>query len=334
MAIHPGVRTDPRPSSPIERLVRERGLRRFGLFFVTGEGNELPNGDEEQSGYVIDDRGQIYSFWTGWDSTRHEVVFTEWERVDEEPEWRGVREYDRARMLAGAPPTFEELLDDAGWLAIPEMVVRLEAADYWLRHPTVLSRRAKERHVKTLLGSIRGPQGIPVFIRAKRQGSDELEYIHPLSAKPDDIRREGRYLLAESMKNRPSEQRLASKDCPTMTMDSEGRLVIRPASEASPEDVARIQALLDHLQDPDAEAQEEYSTQGVLSERLRSRIERGELSFRAGVAQQEQLSTRVHLRTSEGLRLLAQLMAASEFLSVGKNEGVLSEAYEAGLFSS
>jgi len=91
--------------SPIERLVRERGLHHFGLFFVTGEGSDLPNGDEEKSGYVIDNHGQIYSFWTGWDATRNEVVFTEWERVDEEPEWRGIGEYDRARARAGLAPS-------------------------------------------------------------------------------------------------------------------------------------------------------------------------------------------------------------------------------------
>ena len=110
MAIHSAVQTDSRPVSPIERLVRERGLRRFGLFFVTGEGENLPNGDEEQSGYVVDDRGQIYSFWTGWDASRQDVVFTEWERVAEEPEWRGVGEYERARKRAGASPTVEETL--------------------------------------------------------------------------------------------------------------------------------------------------------------------------------------------------------------------------------
>jgi hypothetical protein len=80
-------------------------LRRFGLFFVTGEGDELPNGDEEHSGFVIDDRGQIHSFWTGWDESRHEVTFTEWELVDEEKEWRGVGEYERARAKAGLAPS-------------------------------------------------------------------------------------------------------------------------------------------------------------------------------------------------------------------------------------
>jgi hypothetical protein len=105
MAIHPGAQTDSRPASPIEGLVRERGLRRFGLFFVIGEGDELPNGDEDQCGYVIDDQDQIHSFWTGWDETHRAVTFTEWELVDEEAEWCGVGEYERARAKAGLAPS-------------------------------------------------------------------------------------------------------------------------------------------------------------------------------------------------------------------------------------
>jgi hypothetical protein len=107
MAIHAGTQTDSRPASPIEGLVRERGLLRSGLFLVTGEGDELPNGDEEQSGFVVDDQGQIHSFWTGWDEARREVTFTEWEPVDEEPQWRGVGEYERARTRAGLTPSKE-----------------------------------------------------------------------------------------------------------------------------------------------------------------------------------------------------------------------------------
>jgi hypothetical protein len=105
MAIHSDARTDSRPASPLERLVKEHGLHRFGLFFVTGEGDYLPNGDEEKSGYVVDSSGRIYSFWTGWDDVRCEVTFSEWMLTDEEPEWRGVSEYERARGAAGLAPT-------------------------------------------------------------------------------------------------------------------------------------------------------------------------------------------------------------------------------------
>jgi hypothetical protein len=104
MAIQSGAQTTPRPASPLERLIQERGLRRFALFFVAGEDDLLPNGDEEKSGYIIDDQGQIYSFWTGWDAERQTVVLAEWEVVDEEPAWRGVSEYERARVSAGLAP--------------------------------------------------------------------------------------------------------------------------------------------------------------------------------------------------------------------------------------
>jgi len=104
MATKHGARTDSLPESPIERLVRERGLRRFGLFFVTGEGEYLPNGDEEKSGYAIDDQGQTYSFWTGWDQTQQAVVFSEWEPVATEAEWFDVAEFERARAAAGLGP--------------------------------------------------------------------------------------------------------------------------------------------------------------------------------------------------------------------------------------
>ena len=105
MAIHPGARTTSQPASPLERLVQEKGLHRFGLFFVAGEDDLLPNGEEATSGYVINEDGTIHSFWTGWDTDRHEVVFAEWETVDEEPEWRGVGEYERARARAGLEPS-------------------------------------------------------------------------------------------------------------------------------------------------------------------------------------------------------------------------------------
>ena len=104
MATNQGRRTDSLPESPIERLVRERGLHRFGFFFVTDEGDYLPNGDEEQSGYVIDDQGQAYSFWTGWDQVRQDVIFSEWEPVPTEAERDGVAEFERARAAAGLGP--------------------------------------------------------------------------------------------------------------------------------------------------------------------------------------------------------------------------------------
>jgi hypothetical protein len=335
MAIHPGARADSRPESPIERLVRERGLRQFGLFFVTGEGDFFPNGDEEQSGYVIDNRGQIYSFWTGWDPAHRDVVFTEWEKVEEEPEWRDVGEYHRARARAGAPRTFEELVERSGWLTIPEMVELLDADGYWLRHPTVLSRRAKQRHVADLIETLVGPHRMPLLIRAVRSKTNEVEYIHPLSASSDDIRHEGQYRLAESLKCCPNIVRSAEADQPIMTLTSDGRLVIRAERDADPASVERSWHVLEHLQSPDDETREENEARGLLSARLRQLIESGRINFMEGVARQEQQSMRAYLRRMDGMRLLAQLMAALDYLGqLSENDNVLACAYEAGLFAS
>ena len=101
MAIQADHRTQSRPLSLIERLVRERGLQRFGLFLVVGEGKALPNGDEDQSGFVIDESGQVYAFWTDWDVARQAVELSEWEPVDDDPVWHDVAEYQRARRQAG-----------------------------------------------------------------------------------------------------------------------------------------------------------------------------------------------------------------------------------------
>ena len=51
-----------KPEDDLHRLIRDEGLRRYGLFFVTGEGKRLPDGWEDASGYVIDDRGRVFSF--------------------------------------------------------------------------------------------------------------------------------------------------------------------------------------------------------------------------------------------------------------------------------
>ncbi len=97
MPIHPGARSP----SPLERFVKERGLRRFAFFFVTGEGEYLPNGDEEKSGHVIDAHGRIFSFWTGWDVEHETPTFGEWDAVDASPEWLESAEYRRARAAVG-----------------------------------------------------------------------------------------------------------------------------------------------------------------------------------------------------------------------------------------
>src|SRR5207249_3105558 len=101
MATHPNARPSTREAQVLDRLLAARGIDRYGLFFTSGEGDFFPNGVEETSGYVVDSQGQVYSFWTGWDDTRQDVHFTEWEPVEPEPDWLRDDDYVRARRAAG-----------------------------------------------------------------------------------------------------------------------------------------------------------------------------------------------------------------------------------------
>lgn len=90
-----------REKDDLHRLIRDQGLKRYGVFFITGEGIRLPDGSEDASGYVIDDHGRVFSFWLDWDYDRQGVTFTEWEQVEPEPEWNEDAEYRQAREAAG-----------------------------------------------------------------------------------------------------------------------------------------------------------------------------------------------------------------------------------------
>ena len=101
MATHPDSKPATREAQVLARLIAARGVRRYGMFFVTGEGTFFPNGVEESSGFVVDQQGQVFSFWTGWDSSRREVTFSQWELVDPEVDWPDDDEYRKARKHAG-----------------------------------------------------------------------------------------------------------------------------------------------------------------------------------------------------------------------------------------
>lgn len=88
----------------LERLIRERGLEKYGTFFVSGEGKLLPDGSESGSGYVIDDSERVFWFWLDWDCEHQALSFTQWEQVvGEETVWGDDPEYLRARKAAGLP---------------------------------------------------------------------------------------------------------------------------------------------------------------------------------------------------------------------------------------
>lgn len=97
------VRTMTRAQATLHRLIRDRGLERYGLFFGTVEGKRLPDGSENASGYVVDDRGRVYFYWLDWDDRHNEAAFTDWEEVRPEPDWSGEPEYRRACEAANLP---------------------------------------------------------------------------------------------------------------------------------------------------------------------------------------------------------------------------------------
>ena len=101
MAIHSGSRQVNDEAQILERLVQDRRLGRHAFFFVTGEGEIMPNGVEDASGHVIDERGRVYAFWLGWDDRRQAPAFTAWEEVEPEPGWSESSEYRQARERVG-----------------------------------------------------------------------------------------------------------------------------------------------------------------------------------------------------------------------------------------
>jgi hypothetical protein len=95
MAIQRGEKSSTR-TDILEQLVQAQNVGRHAYFFVSGEGIEMPNGAEEESGYVLDEQGHIFSFWLGWDARRGKPVLETWERVEMEPHWLDEPEYRQA----------------------------------------------------------------------------------------------------------------------------------------------------------------------------------------------------------------------------------------------
>jgi hypothetical protein len=94
-------RSATREGKLLDRLVKAQGLKRYAFFFVSGEDDLLPNGIETASGFVIDDQGCVFSFWTGWDTDRNQPTFTEWEQLEPEDGWLSSGEYREARQQVG-----------------------------------------------------------------------------------------------------------------------------------------------------------------------------------------------------------------------------------------
>jgi hypothetical protein len=101
MAAQPDVHPIDDEAAILDHLVEARRIGRHAFFFVTGEGEIMPNGVEEASGHVISERGRIYAFWLGWDDRQQAPSFTEWEEVAPEASWSDSAEYRQARERVG-----------------------------------------------------------------------------------------------------------------------------------------------------------------------------------------------------------------------------------------
>lgn len=103
MAIHPGTKNSglTRGAQMLRRLVGARIFGPYEFFFVSGEGEFFKNGVERSSGLVMNQHGQVWSFWTGWDDARDEVTLASWEAVPIEPDWSEDQEYREAREALG-----------------------------------------------------------------------------------------------------------------------------------------------------------------------------------------------------------------------------------------
>ena len=107
---------DPAARAVLDALVHARGLENWAYFFVTGEGRFFPNGVEESSGDVITPSGQVYTFWTGWDTGQAVVTFRVWREEHPEPHWTRSSEYRRARERVGLerPAARADVAKDSG----------------------------------------------------------------------------------------------------------------------------------------------------------------------------------------------------------------------------
>jgi hypothetical protein len=103
MATGPALDQDARQTAVLDGLLSERVPGRFAVFFETGEGDFMPDGVEEMTGYVMDATGAVFWFELGWDGSRGAPVLTAFERATADPSWDGLNEYREARESLGLP---------------------------------------------------------------------------------------------------------------------------------------------------------------------------------------------------------------------------------------
>ncbi len=101
MTIEQELKSDTEHMALLDALLAERGLKRYGLFAVSGEGAVTPDGYEETSGYALSPDGQAFFFWSGWDETAQRTTFDMWKPTEPQAEWESDNEYQAARAAAG-----------------------------------------------------------------------------------------------------------------------------------------------------------------------------------------------------------------------------------------
>ena len=102
--VHPVSEAARQEEMALRALLAERVHAPYGLFFLAGEGKRMPNGMEELSGYVIDARARVFSFWMKWDRQSEAPCLARWRQTPIEDRWRRSPQYHPARAEAGLPP--------------------------------------------------------------------------------------------------------------------------------------------------------------------------------------------------------------------------------------
>jgi hypothetical protein len=103
MAIGYDTKSDADHMTLLEGLISKQGIGPHGLFLLSGEGQVMPNGYEETSGYVVCRDGGVFFFWTGWDEQAQHIGFKIWEHATPQPDWLEDDEYQAAQRAAGRP---------------------------------------------------------------------------------------------------------------------------------------------------------------------------------------------------------------------------------------
>src|SRR5687768_4192338 len=92
---------DARSIAAIEALLDDIGIGKRGIFHDVGERTIFPDGTESTSGFVIDELGRVFIFWTDWDAARGRPVFTTWKQIEPEPSLKTSKEYQEASATLG-----------------------------------------------------------------------------------------------------------------------------------------------------------------------------------------------------------------------------------------